>query len=191
MKKVLNICFIIILFVNIFAQNTFANNENSVQIKGNDKINPGEEMVLTLSVAGDEKGIVGMQGTIKYDKETFELINIESIKEEWSVTVFNKETGMFMIEPSDDMLYDKDSYIYNQEDLIKITIKAKENVKIKNQTIGIEEVKIVNGDFETIEIENISNKLLNETKLNKIIIFSAIGIIILALVFVVIKVKKK
>lgn len=188
MKKVLNICFIIILFVNILVQNCLANNENSVQIKGNDNINQGEETTLTLSVSGNDKGILGMQGTLKYDKEAFELINIESIKEKWLVTVFNKENGTFMLETSDDMLYDKNSYIYNQEDVIKITIKAKENAKVKNQSIEIEDVKIVNGDFETVEVTNITNKVLNENKSNKIIIFSVIGII---LVFVVLKIKKK
>ena len=166
-----------------------AKNENNISISGNSIVNPGDEVVLSINLAMPTDGILAAQGTLKFDKNKFELIDKKIKKDKWSITAFNEENGMFILETTDEALYDKNSYIYESEGIMDITLKVKDDAKFISSKIELTDVKIVNDNFKTIELKSISKRIKLKSSII-IIILIIIVLIIIAAGFIVIKKRK-
>ncbi|MBQ2916818.1 MAG: hypothetical protein IJE59_01355 [Clostridia bacterium] len=129
----------IFVFLVILNTNVYASNFNtSLEI---DSINQ-ENIVLLLKLkdVNFENTISTIEGNLEYDKEIFLEASIENLNG-WSIVYNNEEkaNGKFLgFKISDEQII--------SEDLCKITLKLKENVKESNTQIIMRNIKSADGD---------------------------------------------
>lgn len=163
-KRILIIFFTFILFCTI-CNNVFASNFNTEIVIDSKTSN---ELVLVLKVAdvNFNNTMSTIEGNIEYDKNIFEKVTIENLNG-WSI-VYNSEekaNGKFIgFKVSNEKI--------KQEELCKITLKLKENVKNSNTQISIKNTKSADGDNlvatqdKTINVD-IANSSITNTKEEK------------------------
>lgn len=196
-KTIISTITIVYILMTIMANNVKAKDaekEISMKVESSNSVKIGEEIKIKISLNKNEKGIVGIQGKLNYDRNAFEIVNKEVKQDKWFLSAFNEENGMFMVEILDDAFYDKNSYIYDDDEIVEITLKAKQETKVKKSEISVSETKVVDSDYQTLDIEKVSKTVkikgngLSTT--SKIVIIIAV-VIILVLVIYVVKLKKK
>mgnify|MGYP003303518372 CR=1 FL=1 len=146
--------FLVILNTNVYASNF----NTSLEI---DSINQ-ENIVLLLKLkdVNFENIISTIEGNLEYDKEVFSEASIENLNG-WSIVYNNEENanGKFLgFKISDEQII--------SEDLCKITLKLKENVKDSNTQIIMRNIKSADGD----KLVSTEDKVINISVDNGVIL---------------------
>lgn len=194
MKKTMKIIlFVILVLLLILSHKVEASNSASIELKMEEPINDNKEIIVEMSIKGIEKGILGIQGTLVYDKEKIEILETTITNENFKLTAWGEDTGTFMIEIADEAFYNKDAYIYSEENILKLKIKVKDNANLNKTSIEIKDCKLVDSDFQTIEVttNNSSITLGNVNKIKNILIIVILVIIVMVVIFYFIKKQKK
>ena len=184
-------CFFVLILL-LPCLKTNASNDDPIWIEGENNVNPGEEIVLTVKVSvPEDDGMIGMEGCISYDHKVFDLVDKTVLKENWEITAYNESTGKFLFEPNDEALNDKKQYI-KDGGVLKITLKAKEKTRLLNSTVEIKDAKIVkfaNNQLKMVEIKNTPNLKIRVNGINVVLIVSlSIIAIIIILMFIIKKI---
>lgn len=170
MKKLIVILANIVLLLCIMTNIVFGSSE-TLSLK---KVEENEYIEVYLSISGEDVQLMGVQGTLTYDKDALELVEKNVKKADYSITAYNEETGIFMIEVSDSAFYNKEAYIHSNDEFLELKFKVKNK---KSSQIKISDVKTVNGNFETNELESKTIDINNQN--SSIIIYIAIAVIVL------------
>ena len=128
MKKVIGLL-LCIMSVCFFVPTDVVNAKTSVNASLNskvDKIKKGEEIVITLRFSnyeGIKKGINTYKAALKYDKNIFEEVKLRNFKNKsgWENLKYNEATREFVAIKKTRTMVD--------EDVVQITLKAKNDVK--------------------------------------------------------------
>jgi hypothetical protein len=152
----------------------------SINIANTEAINENDELKVTIKMEEVKNSILGVQGTLEYDKDILEITEINTLKDSWMIT-FNEENGTFLLEISDDSFYDENEYIHDNEDFLEIKFKVKDGNK--RVDLKISNIKVVDNEFNTIEIEDFS-KTIKENNSFKIVVI--IMIVIFLVIFMII-----
>lgn len=157
-KNIFFICLVLlvslIVIVNYYGINMYSTTE--IICGKNAKV--GEEFSVLFNIKGSEDGILGIQGTINYDKEIFKILDKSIKKEGWMISAFNEETGIFMLEITDQDFFDKELYIYNKEEIVEFVFEVNEEILKEKTDIEISNIKVVDSNYKTIEIKSNTNK---------------------------------
>lgn len=157
----------IFVFLVILNTNVYASNFNtSLEI---DSINQ-ENIVLLLKLkdVNFENTISTIEGNLEYDKEIFSEASIENLNG-WSIVYNNEEkaNGKFLgFKISNEQI--------KEEDLCKIILKLKQNIKDSNTQILVKNIKSADGDNlvstedKVINISVDNGEVLAEKQKNKI-----------------------
>ena len=125
--------FFIMITTNIYASNF----NTSLEIDNSNRDKNNIVLVLKLKDVNFENIISAIEGNLEYDREVFSEANIEELNN-WGL-VYNNKNGKFV----GFKISDKE---IKQEDLFKIELKLKENVKDLNTQISIKNIKSADGD---------------------------------------------
>lgn len=143
-------------------------------------INENNEITLEINSNKLETSILAMQATIIYDKNILEITDSKVFKTNWNITAFNKDNGTFMLEINDEKFYDESSYIKSNEKILEIQLKFKDK---KNTEIKVSDIKIVDVNFETIEVDELSKNL--NTKNDMLSIRNIVIIIVILFMMII------
>lgn len=119
-KKMLILC--VFMCICLISTAVYAALRIEVKVNmSNIEFNPGDKLVITVgtnSVTGTTKGVFAVDGYVKYDRNIFEPLSVESFTVNGQVA-FNPETCKFAI--------DLENEILDQDNLFIITLFIKEN----------------------------------------------------------------
>ena len=147
-----------------------------------------DEVKIGLNIDEATLKIVGMQGTIEYNKDILELKEVNTKKDNYNVTALNKENGTFMVEINDEMFYEESAYLQSGDEIVEAIFDVKDQ---KNTDIKISEIKMVNSNFETFDVEDVSEKIaLGSNMFTIIVTIFIIVVIAIIIVFAIRKIKK-
>ncbi len=139
MKKLTCIALVIIMILVCLSSTVYAAPECHVSIESaKSEFEKGEEFTLNVNISGikSERGIIALQGTLDYDKDSLELKKMEG-QNNWMTPVkdlsYNESNGKLVI--------DKNGLAKNDETILKITFKVKENAK-KDLTVSLKDISI-------------------------------------------------
>jgi len=149
-KKVISIILFILIFFLITMNSILANSKSFIEIKADNNIlKAGEETTLVLKYIGTDARVNVIKGQIEYDNNIFEYIKEDNIKllNGWTQIEYNEKTKEFIaIKKSDVKL---------NEDILQITLKAKENINdINETTIKFNNISMSNGTENIVEPEH-------------------------------------
>lgn len=130
---VLMFTFFIMISTNIYASNF----NTTLEIDNNNQDKSRIVLVLKLKDVNFDNIISAIEGNIEYNKEVFSEPIIEKLND-WEI-IYNNGNGKFV----GFKISDKE---IKQEDLFKIELKLKENVKDLNTKIVIKDIKSADGD---------------------------------------------
>lgn len=159
-KSVIVFVFICLL---VLSNGIYASNfDVSLEI---DNTNQNNNIVLILKLrnVNFENIISTIEANLEYDKEMFSNVTIENLNE-WSIVYNDKNTKLIGFKVSDKKI--------NQEDLCRINLQLKENVKDTDTKIVLKDIKSADGDNlvktdnKTISID-VENNLVIEAKEQK------------------------
>lgn len=163
--------FIIILLFSIIimiTNNIYASNFNtSLEIDSNNQDKNNIVLILKVKDVNFENTISTIEGNLEYNKEIFSEVTIENLNG-WSIVYNNEEkaNGKFIgFKVSDEEI--------KQEELCKITLQLKENIKDSNTQISIKNIKSADGDNlvatddKTINIK-IKDSFISDAKEEKV-----------------------
>ena len=187
-RKVLFVVIFMFLLFNldlVYAQGGYNLNMEARELEGKD------EIIVEIKFNEASEKILGMQGKITYNKDDLELEEIKVENKAWNVTAFNKESGLFMLEINDEEFFNQDKYFGTGEKILDaiFKIKKRENIEVK-----ISEIKVVNSNFETIDIEDNNVKLEfenNNVFLLKILLLIVVISFIAVVLIIILKKKNK
>lgn len=103
---------------------------------------PGEEIILTFSLAGYDniqEGIYALNATLAYDTDIFEAAeetDFETLSG-WEQLRYNAENGQFAVINKSGSVED--------EDVFQLTLTAKEQAEVKETTITLKDISISEG----------------------------------------------
>lgn len=142
----IGIIIIILIAINVKA----TNNLKATLSSSKAELNKGEEVEITLKFEQYEQieeGINAYKAKLEYDKEAFEEVLQENFEcqNDWEQLKYNKETGEFVAI--------KKAGSTEPEEVAKIKLKVKENIKAKKTEVITSEVVTSEGK-EDILIEN-------------------------------------
>lgn len=161
MKRITIILFIII-FINVCSLSANAKSSSSVNFR---VLEEGNYVQVIITTSGSENGISGIQGTFNYDKDTLEYVDKKSMANNWMVSGFNAETGIFLLEIDD--ITDESTYIYEETEIAQFTFKLKEKNITGNTRISISNI-IASGADALKEQEVIKNVTLKDSKIESV-----------------------
>lgn len=154
MKKIYKIILILGVMLLFITTNVKATNSFKLNVTANKtSLKPGDTVEITLNVSDINVGEVGIntvEGTIEYDNEIFEDItasNIQSLNN-WSLTYNSEETEY----KGKILAVILQSGVTEKQDIGKITLKVKSDVKDTTTLIKIKNIA-----------SNDGNELINET----------------------------
>ena len=179
-KKLFYICIIVFILFTIVENISIATSNNYVSIR-KEKIDDLDGIKVIINVSGTENSILGMQGTLEYDKSKLEMIEAKVTRDDLSLTAFNQENGKFLIEITDEGFFDKNKQIKN-EDVLEVFFKTNTNSRIV-----LKDVKLVDSQNNMIECDDITLKLSN----NWFVLITTLSIILIISLVVIIKKKNK
>ncbi len=142
----IGIIILILIAINVKA----TNNLKATLSSSKAELNKGEEVEITLKFEQYEQieeGINAYKAKLEYDKEAFEEVLQENFEcqNDWEQLKYNKETGEFVAI--------KKAGSTEPEEVAKIKLKVKENIKAKKTEVITSEVVTSEGK-EDILIEN-------------------------------------
>lgn len=185
MKNKLQIVFIILIIL-VFSVIPFVYGASNQYVDlSYEEIKENEEINVKISVNKLDIGLLGLQGTLKFDPENYELIDAKINDENWMLTAFNKENGKFLAEITDEAFLDKSQHLYEKDDFIVFTLKKMKNVNKSN--IELTDIKMVNSNYETIEVENL---MIKEKSSVNIVVIMILIVVIVLLLTIILKNKK-
>lgn len=117
------------------------------------EVKKGQELSITLNYNGTDKNVNVLKGKLNYDSKVFEEIKKSDIEplNGWTQLEYNEETKEFIVI--------KKEKVEQNEDILKINLKAKENIdNIKETNIQVLNAEISNGTND-IQEENINSKI--------------------------------
>lgn len=143
------------LCITCFASSVYAT-EVSMDTE-NKEVKPGDTVTVKIAIKDIdiEEGINVIQGRFRYDKEVFEKVNNQDITSvnSWSMSYNDENTnseGKFVV-------LKLASSVKENQDILEMNLKVKENAYYTNTSIEIQELCTVDGD-------NIVN--LNDSKVD-------------------------
>lgn len=195
MKKIIKILlFVLLVLIASLVYEVNATDNASLKIEVEEPIKGNDEIIVKISAANFNNGILAIQGTLVYDKEIFEILETTINNENFKLTAFGEETGIFMIEITDEAFYSKEAYIYSEETILKLRMKIKDGANVNSANIELKDCKVVDSEFQTIEVTPINKEFIiytNNSEQENIIrngVFMGIGVI---LVFIIYLIRKK
>lgn len=116
------------------------------------KIVAGSKVVVSVNLKDLEEEIDVYKGQLDYDKNSFNEITEEDflMKNGWTGLVFNKETGVFVIE--------NDKKLDKSHEVFQITLESKKNIDKENISLNIIN-NFVSGGNKDIKSENVELKI--------------------------------
>lgn len=141
MKKTLVFSLIVMITICIMGS-VYAALSCNIGIQSNKtEVKKGEQFTININVSNiqSERGIISMGGTLEYDKDSLELIDMEG-KNGWekptSGSTYNPANGKIAITRS--------GLGKNAETIFSVTFKVKENSK-QNLIVGMKDISVADG----------------------------------------------
>lgn len=153
MKTKLKQVTILTLLVVLVTLTGVVNAETVVQMQltSSSKLEAGATVEVTLAITNINagEGIDSFIGEISYDEEVFEPVTEDSFdgQNHWNLFTYNEETKLFTLSRS--------SYVNNNSDVLKVTLKVKEGVTKQSAEVSIKDI-FVSGGTEDIEVNMVS-----------------------------------
>lgn len=139
MKRVIKLSLIIILAIICLTGVAYAAPSCNIEIQtSKTEFDKNEQFTVDVNLSNiqSERGIVAIEATLDYDKESLTLVEMKG-QNEWSNPIkdlsYNESTGKFVI--------DKNGLAKSNETILKLTFKVKETSK-KNLTISLKDIKV-------------------------------------------------
>ncbi len=106
------------------------------------EISKGEEFTvdIILKEIDAEKGVIALGGTIEYDKNVLEYVNVEG-QGNWTKPSYNDANGKFALDRND-------GYATTEETIARFTFKAKDTLNANDTKISLKGVTSSNGDTD-------------------------------------------
>lgn len=166
-NKMKKIAILLITTVMLFAliANVYAANVAATLTANSTTVAPGAEVVLTITLkdfTDTEKGVNNFKGTLSYDKNIFETIQVQEegstttdnmkALNNWEVPAYNPSTQEFVTQ--------KGSFVKTQQQIMTITLKVKSNIPDNTRTtVEIKGLMAANSE-EQYEIADASIELI-------------------------------
>lgn len=151
-KKILIIMIFTLLSMSI---NVKASTTNTT-IVGEDECTKGDVITLEVKVQGTEKGLIGAQGKISYDKEVLEYKSCEIVALGWKHLTFNENTGIYLAEI--ETIGDEKAFVKTETAILRFKFQVKETTKT-NTTVSIDEIIYTDSEYQTIDSGNVSKTI--------------------------------
>lgn len=139
MKKLTCIALIVMMILVCLASTVYAAPECTVSLQTpKSEFEKGEEFTLDVNISRikSERGIIALQATLDYDKDSLELKKMEG-QNDWMTPVkdlsYNESNGKLVL--------DKNGLAKNDETILKITFKVKDTAK-KDLTVSLKDISI-------------------------------------------------
>lgn len=119
-----------------------ADNPEMQVSSGTSEAAPGDEIILTFSLAGYDniqEGIYALQAALEYDTDIFEAVeepDFETLSG-WEQLRYNAENGQFAVINKSGSVED--------EDVFQLTLTAKEQAEVKETTITLKDISVSEG----------------------------------------------
>ena len=152
LKKILIIMIFTLLSMSI---NVKASTTNTT-IVGEDECTKGDVITLEVKVQGTEKGLIGAQGKISYDKEVLEYKSCEIVASGWKHLTFNENTGIYLAEI--ETIGDEKAFVKTETAILRFKFQVKETTKT-NTTVSIDEIIYTDSEYQTIDSGNVSKTI--------------------------------
>lgn len=166
-KTILMITILIVIMSLTSIVNAFSINmklDSASQLEAGKTI----EVVLKISNIDAGNGIDAISGTIEYDKNVFDEVTQNSFEgiNNWNIGLYDTQTQTFTLLRS--------SKVNTASDLLKITLKVKENVNTNSTTIKIKGITasggaVVDGGTGDIEVTDTNIEIKKATTTNPIV----------------------
>ena len=111
----------------------------------------GESIKVTVSISNVTEGVSGIQGTLQYDTNVFEYVGNKVLKKGWSITGFNKNSGVFLGEVEN--IGDNSTYIKGNEDFAEFELKVKDSAPSGNTTVKISNIVLAGTEIAEKEVK--------------------------------------
>ena len=191
--SILTIIFILMTILTTKVKAVDTEGQITMDIESASSVKIGEEITIKVKINKNDSGVLGAQGRITYDKNAFELVETKALNENLTLSAFNEENGMFMLEITNEAFNDSDLYIYDETEVLEVKLKAKQDSGIRKTDFQVSEIKVVDSSFETIDVENTSKKIRirgNGLSITSIVIIVVVIIVAFALAILFIRAKK-
>lgn len=121
------------------------------------EISKGEEFTvdIILKEIDAEKGVIALGGTIDYDKNALEYVNVEG-QGNWTKPSYNDANGKFALDRND-------GYATTEETIARFTFKAKDTLNADDTKITLKEVTSSNGDTDIFATDVATTVKFKET----------------------------
>ena len=149
MKKILLSLISIILIVTANVTNVLSTKALTHMIHTDkQELKPGEEVTLTLRLENNTDKIDAYSGEVKYDSDIFEEINEDDFTTmgNWKDLRYNPKNHKFVMINTDGTS--------KNEDILKLKLTVKKDLKIESATIKIDNIKTSSGKSD-IYLENV------------------------------------
>ena len=133
---------------------------------------------------------MGMQAKLDIDSNIFEVVDKTVLKDGWMLTMYNEENNAFLLEITDDAFEDKSAYIYDNEQMIKLTLKVKDQAKPGKAEIKLTDVQLADSNFDVLEVEE-AKQMIKINGINMNVVFIIVGIVIIILAVAILVKKRK
>ena len=169
MKKITIVIFMLV-FIIFFSTSVHAQESSEVKFE---VIEKEETIQVIIKTSGSKEGVKGIQGTIQYDQDTLEYVDKKALADNWMVSGFNAETGIFLLELDD--ITDENTYIYEEKQVAEFDFRLKDKsltgdtkIAISNITVSgantlvtqevVRKIEIKEGSIENVVEETSANK---------------------------------
>lgn len=161
-NKLLLISIILITIITLTgvvnAASVTMNLTSSSKLKAGDTV----QIVLKISNIDAGNGIDAIEGAFEYDKNVFDQVTQNSFEgiNEWNIGMYATETQRFTLTRS--------SKVNMASDVLRVTLKVKENINVDSTTLRFYEVKasggaVSDGGTGDIEIREVNIKIQKDT----------------------------
>lgn len=164
MKKISLISLFIVLLITMFTMAAYASTTGKMEVTTDkSECKKGDEVVAEVKISEleSDSGVIGLGGTLEYDKTSLEFVKIEGIGD-WSKPTFNEANGKWIT--------DRGDLTKNKESVFKVTFKvtadADKDVEIKVsgvETSGGEGAFSLSDASKSIKVKKSSEAPKNET----------------------------
>lgn len=193
-KKIILLTISVIMLIALCSQVIAADSNSpdaNVSIECVDQVNPSDELTVSINIKGTEEGIMGVQAKLEIDNNIFEVQDKSIQKDGWMISMYNEETNMFLLEVTDEAFDDKDAYIYDNEQMVTIKLKVKEDAKPGKASIKITDVEMADSNYETLQIDEASHTVtVSGFDINVPLIIGGVIVIIAIIAIIIIKKRK-
>lgn len=154
MKKLVSLSLILIIVMTLVT-NVYAASPYKLTLKPSKRtLKVGDEFTVDVKLSSiqDEKGIIALGATLKYDESSLKLVKMEG-KGEWSKPTYNEANGEFVT--------DRNGYAEEDETVFTITFKVEEESK-QNLEIILTNISASNGN-EDLKVDEINVRVTVES----------------------------